>query len=80
MKIIGIDPGLSGAIAILENNTVLHIFDIPANVALDFRFFFLLFHQIYMHKQPIHSLTQERLVDMDQHKVRLIVPTVQETL
>ena len=29
MKIIGIDPGLSGAIAILENNTVLHIFDIP---------------------------------------------------
>ncbi len=29
MKIIGIDPGLSGAIAILENNKVLHIFDIP---------------------------------------------------
>ena len=29
MIIIGIDPGLSGAIAILENNTVLHIFDIP---------------------------------------------------
>tara|TARA_B100000963_G_scaffold323860_1_gene308958 strand:- start:240 stop:731 length:492 start_codon:yes stop_codon:yes gene_type:complete len=29
MKIIGIDPGLSGAIAILENNRVLHIFDIP---------------------------------------------------
>ena len=29
MKIIGIDPGLSGAIAILENNKVLSIFDIP---------------------------------------------------
>ena len=29
MKIIGIDPGLSGAIAVLENNKVLHIFDIP---------------------------------------------------
>ncbi len=30
MKIIGIDPGLSGAIAVLENNKVLNIFDIPA--------------------------------------------------
>ena len=29
MKIIGIDPGLSGAIAILENNIVLNIFEIP---------------------------------------------------
>tara|TARA_Y100000816_G_C26062934_1_gene558334 strand:+ start:726 stop:1223 length:498 start_codon:yes stop_codon:yes gene_type:complete len=29
MKIIGIDPGLSGAIAILENNLVLNIFEIP---------------------------------------------------
>ena len=29
MKIIGIDPGLSGAIAILENNKVLEIYDIP---------------------------------------------------
>ena len=29
MKIIGIDPGLSGAVAILENNSVLNIFDIP---------------------------------------------------
>ncbi len=29
MKIIGIDPGLSGAIAVLENNKVLNIFDIP---------------------------------------------------
>ena len=29
MKIIEIDPGLSGAIAILENNKVLNIFDIP---------------------------------------------------
>ncbi len=29
MKIIGIDPGLSGAIAILENNKVLNIFEIP---------------------------------------------------
>ena len=29
MKIIGIDPGLSGAIAILEKNKVLKIFDIP---------------------------------------------------
>ena len=29
MKIIGIDPGLEGAIAILENNKVLNIFDIP---------------------------------------------------
>ena len=29
MKVIGIDPGLSGAIAILENNKVLSIFDIP---------------------------------------------------
>ena len=29
MKIIGIDPGLSGAIAILENNKVLKIFDMP---------------------------------------------------
>jgi len=29
MKIIGIDPGLSGAIAILKDNKVLEIFDIP---------------------------------------------------
>ena len=29
MKIIGIDPGLSGAIAILENSKVINIFDIP---------------------------------------------------
>ena len=29
MKMIGIDPGLSGAIAILENNKVLNIFDMP---------------------------------------------------
>ena len=29
MKIIGIDPGLSGAIAILENNKVLNIFEMP---------------------------------------------------
>ena len=29
MKVIGIDPGLSGAIAVLENNKVLNIFDIP---------------------------------------------------
>ena len=29
MKIIGIDPGLSGAIAVLENNKVVNIFDIP---------------------------------------------------
>ena len=29
MKIVGIDPGLSGAIAILENNKVLNLFDIP---------------------------------------------------
>ena len=29
MKIIGIDPGLSGAIAVLKNNKVLDIFEIP---------------------------------------------------
>jgi|TARA_B100001059_G_scaffold170893_1_gene170939 crossover junction endodeoxyribonuclease RuvC len=29
MKIIGIDPGLSGALAVLENNKVLNIFDMP---------------------------------------------------
>ena len=29
MKIIGIDPGLSGAIAVLENNKVINIFDMP---------------------------------------------------
>ena len=29
MKIIGIDPGLSGAIAILENNKIINLFDIP---------------------------------------------------
>ena len=29
MKIFGIDPGLSGAIAILENKKVLAIFDMP---------------------------------------------------
>ena len=29
MKIIGIDPGLSGAIAVLENKKVLNIFDMP---------------------------------------------------
>ena len=29
MKIIGIDPGLSGAIAVLENKKVLKIIDIP---------------------------------------------------
>ena len=29
MKIIGIDPGLSGAIAVLEKNKIISIFDIP---------------------------------------------------
>ncbi|MEC7179379.1 MAG: crossover junction endodeoxyribonuclease [Pseudomonadota bacterium] len=29
MKIIGIDPGLSGAIAILQDNKVLNLFDMP---------------------------------------------------
>jgi|TARA_B100001059_G_scaffold30257_1_gene24483 crossover junction endodeoxyribonuclease RuvC len=29
MKIIGIDPGLSGGIAILENNKVVNMFDMP---------------------------------------------------
>ena len=29
MRIIGIDPGLSGAIAIMDNKKVLRIFDIP---------------------------------------------------
>ena len=29
MKIIGIDPGLSGGIAVLENNKVLNILDMP---------------------------------------------------
>ncbi len=29
MKIIGIDPGLTGAIAIMENNKVLSMFDMP---------------------------------------------------
>tara|TARA_S200000501_G_scaffold270836_1_gene254589 strand:- start:175 stop:600 length:426 start_codon:yes stop_codon:yes gene_type:complete len=29
MKIIGIDPGLSGAIAVMKNNKVLNIFEIP---------------------------------------------------
>ena len=29
MKIIGIDPGLSGAIAIIEKNKVLDIFEMP---------------------------------------------------
>ena len=29
MKIIGIDPGLSGAIAVLDNNKVLKIYDMP---------------------------------------------------
>ena len=29
MKIIGIDPGLNGAIALMENNKVLNVFDMP---------------------------------------------------
>jgi crossover junction endodeoxyribonuclease RuvC len=29
MKIIGIDPGLSGAIAVLENNKVISMFEMP---------------------------------------------------
>ena len=29
MKIVGIDPGLNGGIAILENNKVLRLFDMP---------------------------------------------------
>ena len=29
MKIIGIDPGLQGAIAILENNKVINLFEMP---------------------------------------------------
>ena len=29
MRIIGIDPGLSGAIAVLENDKVLKIYDMP---------------------------------------------------
>ena len=34
MRIIGIDPGLSGAIAILENNKVLNIFGIAHHYLL----------------------------------------------
>ena len=29
MKVLGIDPGLSGAIAILEDNKVINLFDMP---------------------------------------------------
>ena len=29
MRVVGIDPGLSGAIAILKNNKVLNIIDMP---------------------------------------------------
>ena len=29
MKVIGIDPGLSGGIAILEDNKVLGLYDMP---------------------------------------------------
>ena len=29
MKIIGIDPGLSGAIAVLDNNKVIRVYDMP---------------------------------------------------
>ncbi len=29
MIIIGIDPGLSGGIAVLDNNKVLELFDMP---------------------------------------------------
>ena len=29
MRIIGIDPGLNGAIAVLQNNKVIEIHDIP---------------------------------------------------
>ena len=29
MKIIGIDPGLSGAIAVMEGNKIVDIFDMP---------------------------------------------------
>ena len=29
MRVIGIDPGLSGAIAVLDNNKVLKIYDMP---------------------------------------------------
>ena len=29
MRVIGIDPGLSGAIAVLENNKVLNMFEMP---------------------------------------------------
>ena len=29
MRIIGIDPGLSGAIAILEDNKIKELFDMP---------------------------------------------------
>ena len=29
MKIIGIDPGLTGAIAVLKDNKVLNIFEMP---------------------------------------------------
>ena len=29
MKVVGIDPGLSGAIAIIENKKVLGLFEMP---------------------------------------------------
>ena len=32
MKIIGIDPGLSGALAVLNNNKVINIFDMPVMI------------------------------------------------
>ena len=35
MKIIGIDPGLSGAIAILQNNKVLGLFKCNTKVLLE---------------------------------------------
>ena len=69
MIIIGIDPGLNGAIAVLENNKVLNIFDVPV------------MPEGKKNKRQINSaqlvkLPEEIIKDLDKNEVTVVVENV----
>ena len=69
MIIIGIDPGLNGAIAVLENNKVLNIFDVPV------------MPEGKKNKRQINSaqlvkLLEEIIKDLDKNEVTVVVENV----
>ena len=69
MIIIGIDPGLNGAIAVLENNKVLNIFDVPV------------MPEGKKNKRQINSaqlvkMLEEIIKDLDKNEVTVVVENV----